>query len=187
MQHTAGSDSTLRELVAVFDDEDELHDVVDELQMVGFDHSDITVSPSLKTVERSLGHKLKDLSELEDDPYVPHAVPVDRGSYGVAQGLFLSGPFYLGSCGASVLFAAGGATLSTVLMAGLAAGTMGAALGVLPLFLMRRWHHQYLSDLRRLGGLVLWVQVFDTTREERARSILARHPARDVHCHRIEA
>jgi hypothetical protein len=118
---------------------------------------------------------------------VPHAVPVDRGSYGVAQGLFLAGPFYVGSCGASVLMAAGGAALSTAMLAGLAAGTMGAALGMVPLYWMRRWHQQYLSDLQKLGGLVLWVQVSDTAREERARSILARHPVRDVHCHRIQA
>jgi hypothetical protein len=177
----------MREIVAVFDNEDTLHDVVDELQMVGFDHAEITVSPPLKTVERSLGHRLNSLTELEDDPFVPHVVPVDRGSYGVAQGLFLAGPFYLGSCGASVFFAAGGAAISTIMLAGFAAGTMGAALGMLPLYWVRRWHRQYLEELRGLGGLVLWIQVADGSREERARSILARHLARDVHCHRIEA
>ena len=187
MNTTAELNSSLREIVAVFDDEDELHSVVDELQMVGFDHSEITVSPSLKTVEKSIGHRLKDLTELEDDPFVPHAVPVDRGSYGVAQGLFLSGPFYVGSCSASLFMAAGGAAFSTIMLAGLAAGTMGAAMGALPLYLVRRWHQHYLNELRGLGGLVLWVQIADNAREERARSILARHPARDVHCHRIEA
>jgi hypothetical protein len=186
MSTTAELNSSLREIVAVFDNEDELHHAVDELQMVGFDHAEISVSPSLKAVERSIGHR-PTLAELEDDPFVPHAVPVDRGSYGVAQGLFLAGPIYVGSCGASVLMAAGGAALSTVMLAGLAAGTMGAALGMVPLYWVRRWHQQYLSELQKLGGLVLWVQISDNAREERARSILARHPVRDVHCHRIQA
>jgi hypothetical protein len=83
--------------------------------------------------------------------------------------------------------AAGGAAFGTVMLAGLAAGTMGAALGMLPLYMVRRWHQQYLNELQTLGGLVLWVQVSDNAREERARSILARHPVRDVHCHRIQA
>jgi hypothetical protein len=42
--------STMCEVVAFFDGEDELHDVVEELQIVGFDRTEISVMPSRKVV-----------------------------------------------------------------------------------------------------------------------------------------
>jgi hypothetical protein len=50
---------------------------------------------------------------------------------------------------------------------------------------MRRWHRRQIEYLVGHGGLVLWVNILDRKREERARMILARHPARNVACHRI--
>jgi hypothetical protein len=39
-------DETMSEVVALFDDEDDLDDVVQELQTVGFDRAEISVMPS---------------------------------------------------------------------------------------------------------------------------------------------
>ncbi len=78
--------STICEVVACFDDEDELHDVVEELQIVGFDRTEISVMPSRKVVEKIIGHELRTVVEVADNPDVPRAVPVDRGSLGLVQG-----------------------------------------------------------------------------------------------------
>jgi hypothetical protein len=163
------------EVVAFFDDEDELHDVVEELQIVGFDHAEISVMPSRKVVEKIIGHELRTVVEVADDPDVPRAVPVDRGSLGLAQGALVAGPLYVASCGAAIAFAASGADLATVAMAGIAGGALGAALGIFPMIWMRRRHRQRIEDLLGHGGLVLWVHVLDKKREELARMILARH------------
>ncbi len=50
--------STMCEIVALFDDENELHDVVEELQIVGFGRTEISVMPSRKVVEKIIGHEL---------------------------------------------------------------------------------------------------------------------------------
>jgi len=52
---------------------------------------------------------------------------------------------------------------------------------------MRRRRRQRIEDLLGHGGLVLWVHISDKKREKLARTILARHPARDVNVHSIAA
>jgi hypothetical protein len=165
--------STTCEVVAFFDDEDELHNVVEELQIVGFDHAEMSVMPSRKVVEKIIGHELRTVVEVADDPDVPRAVPVDRGSLGLAQGALVAGPFYVAACGAAMAFAASGADLATVAMAGIAGGALGAALGIFPMIWMRRRRRQRIEDLLGHGGLVLWVHISDKKREELARMVLA--------------
>jgi hypothetical protein len=175
----------MREVVALFDDADELDDVVQELQTVGFDRAEISVMPSRNVVERVIGHELRTVLEVADNPDVPRAVPVDRGSLAVAQGALIAGPLYIAGSGAVIHFAANGSDLATVTMAGLAGCGLGAALGVLTMVWMRRWRRRQIQFLLGRGGLVLWVKTLDMRREERARIVLARYPAHDVRCHWI--
>ena len=178
-------DETMSEVVALFDDEDELHDVVQELQTVGFDRAEISVMPSRNVVERIIGHKLRTVIEVADNPDVPRAVPVDRGSLIVAQGALVAGPLYVAGSGAVIHFAANGADLATVTMAGIAGGALGAALGIFTTIWMGRRRQRQIEYMLGHGGLVLWVNTLDRKREERARMILARHPARcDLPQHR---
>jgi len=175
----------MSEVVALFDDEDELDDVVQELQTVGFDRAEISVMPSRSVVERIIGHELRTVIEVADNPDVPRAVPVDRGSLLVAQGALIAGPLYVAGSGAVIHFAANGADMATVTMAGIAGGALGAALGIFTTILMRRWRRRRIEYMLGHGGLVLWVNTFDKKREERARVTLARHPARGVTYHRV--
>ncbi len=170
-----------RDVMALFDDENELNDVVEELQIVGFEHADISVSPSWKTIEKKIGRHIATVTELTDARDAPRAVPVDRGSFGLAQGACIAGPLYVFSCGIAIAFAARGADLAVIALAGAAAGAMGAALGVLPAIWLRQWHKQYIGDLLDHGGLVLWLRALDENHEQRARRVLARYAARDVH------
>ena len=178
---------TTCEAVAFFDDENELHDVVEELQTVGFDHAELSVLPSRKVVEKIIGHEFRTVVEAVEDPDVPHAVPVDRASWGLAQGALVALPLYVASCGAAIAFAASGADLATVAMASIAGGALGAALGLLLMIWLRRRHREGIEDLLGHGGLVLWVHISDKKREELARMILARHPVRDVNFHSVAA
>jgi hypothetical protein len=141
--------------------------------------------PSRKVVERIIGHELRSVIEVADNPHVPRAVPVDRGSLHLAQGAMIAGPLYVAGSGAVVHFAANGADIATVTMAGIAGGALGAALGIFTMIWMRRWRRRKIEYLLGHGGLVLWVNTLDKKREERARMTLARHPARDVTCHSI--
>jgi hypothetical protein len=177
----------MREVVALFDDADELDDVIQELQTFGFDRAEISVMPSRNVVERAIGHKLRTVLEVADNPDVPRAVPVDRGSLAVAQGALIAGPLYIAGSGAVIHFAANGSDFATVTMAGVAGCGLGAALGLLTTIWMRWWHRRQIQFLLGHGGLVLWVKTLDMRHEERVRIILARYPAHDVSCHWIAA
>jgi hypothetical protein len=171
--------STMCEVVAFFDDENELHNVVEELQIVGFDHAEISVMPSRKVVEKIIGHELRTVVEVADDPDVPRAVPVDRGSLGLAQAPWSPVLSTLPRAARRWLCASG-ADLATVAMAGIAGGALGAALGIFPMIWMRRRRRQRIEDLLGHGGLVLWVHISDKKREELARMVLASHPTREL-------
>lgn len=173
-------DPTRREIAGLFDSEDVLNDVVEELQIVGFDRAEISVLPSWKSIEKKVGRELRTVAELEGYPDVPRAVPVDSASLGLAHGACIAGPLYLGTCGAMIAFSAGGAAFTTIAVAGIAAGVIGATLGILPVYWMKRWHRRYINDLLDRGGLVLWARISDETLEERARTILTRNLARNV-------
>ena len=181
MDPTAGFGQMPFEVTALFDDEDELNDVVEELQLVGFQHADISVSPTWKTVETKIGRQLETVTELADTPDAPHAVPFDRRSFGLAQGACIAGPLYFFSLGAIIAFAAGGADFGALTIAGVVAGASGAALGILPVVWLRRRHRLHVSELLDRGGLVLWLRVLDDRCEQRARKILSRYAARDMH------
>jgi hypothetical protein len=56
---------------------------------------------------------------------------------------------------------------------------------LLAIWLGRRYSRRLVEQLRH-GGLVLWVRVGDELHERRARDILARYAAADVHVHEIE-
>lgn len=168
--------STMCEVVAFFDDEDELHDVVEELQIVGFDRTEISVMPSRKVVEKRIGHELRTVVEVAYNPDVPRAVPVDRASLGLAQGALVAGPLYVASCGAVIALAASNADLATVAMAGIAGGALGGALGIFLMRWMMRQRRQRIEDLLGHGGLVLWVHISEKKCEELARMILVQHP-----------
>ena len=49
-----------------------------------------------------IGHELRTVVEVAYNPDVPRAVPVDRGSLGLAQGALVAGPLYVAACGAAI-------------------------------------------------------------------------------------
>ena len=172
-----------REVVAVFDREEALHNAVEEFHTRGFERGEITVSPPRRVVEKEIGHPLKSVAEVEDEPRIPRRLPVDRASLGLFHGAMIAAPLYISACAASMAFAAAGAALAEIAVAGITAGAIGATLGAMPVMWMRRVHRQEVNEFLSLGGLVLWVQTADKAHEEAAEKILARHRARDVHYH----
>ena len=176
-----------QEVVALFDDEDALNDVVDELHCDGFERAEISVSQPWNMVEKQIGRGLASTVELSQVRGAPHAAPLDRGSFGVAQGACIAGPLYLFACGAIMASAASGAALATIMFAATSAGLMGVALGMLSVLWLRRAHRSYIDGLLDRGGLILWVHIADRNKEQKVRAIFSRHAARDVRCTAVAA
>lgn len=176
-----------REATAVFSAEDELRDVINELESAGFDHAEISVLPPREIVERKMGQKLQSTKDAQSHPDVPRSVPLDIGSMGAAQGALIGLPLYMGAVASMIGVASGGAALGTIATAGAIGGVIGAVVGLGLAGWFRGRHARRIKDQIQRGGLLLWVHIRDQKHEDRAREILARHPAQDMRVQEVAA
>jgi len=181
------SGTTIREAVAVFDDEKALEAAIDELSSTGFDRAEISLLAATDTVEQTLGHRFRKVAELEDDAAVPRTFYVSKEAIGDAEGALIGGLLYVGALAAAgAVVATGGALAAAITAAALAGGT-GGLIGATLAKLLGDHHARYLQDQLDRGGLLLWVHLRDQAHEERATGILRRHSGRDVHVHDLPA
>lgn len=174
---------SMREAVAVFEDETELLDVIEELESSGFDRSEMSVLPPLKTVEKRTGHKLLSVEDAEDDPNIPRAVPIDMASFGAAQGVLIGIPLYIGAIGAIIDSTRDGADTTAVIVASLIGGAIGGAIGLVLAVWVRYRHARRIKEQIDHGGLLLWVRVRGRKHEERVKSVITDHIVRHFHMH----
>jgi hypothetical protein len=172
-----------REIVGVFHDERALDAAVDDLLEGGFDRADISLLASERAVADKLGHAYQRVAELEDDPSAARVAYVAREDYGAAEGGLISGLVYVGAlAGAGAVVASGGALGGVLLTAALSGGAGGAA-GVALARWIDRQRAERLNEQLKKGGLLMWVHVRSEKAEARAKAVLERHGAEDVHGH----
>ena len=165
-----------REVVAIFDNTKALDDTVYDLETRGFDRAAFSLLASEEAVAEKLGHRYRQVKEVEDDPRVPRATFFSRISRLEAE--YLPAPA-LASIGA-VMFAGTGIGLPALVAAG-GGALIGAALGRL----MHQHHARAVQEQLKRGGLVLWVNVRDAREEQTALDVLREHSAHGVHVHDI--
>lgn len=167
---------TIREVVAVFDEADDLDRAVYALEIEGFDRAAFSVLGSEQAVAKKLGHRYQQVKEVEDDPEAPRETFFSRISRLEAD--YLPTPI-LASVGALVLFGVG-STLPLLIAAG-----AGALLGGALSRVMHEQHATRVKEQLERGGLLLWVNVRTAREEETALKVLRSHSAHDVHAHEI--
>jgi hypothetical protein len=177
----------LREVVGVFRDEGSLEAAIDDLLECGFDRADISLLASEDAVVEKLGRRYRRINELEDDLSVPRVAYAAKEDYGAVEGGFIGGLVYVGAiAGAGAVLAAGGAVAAALAAAALAGGT-GGRMGLA----LARWvegkRAQRLQEQLEKGGLLLWVHVRDSQREECALRVLKEAGGEDVHAHDVAA
>ncbi|MCK5424347.1 MAG: DUF3341 domain-containing protein [Emcibacter sp.] len=176
---------TIREAVAVFDTEEEMLDVIDELGSAGIDRRELSVMPSVENVEKQIGHSLKSVKETENDPNIIRAIPFDVASFGNAQGLLISIPAYLGAISMAIASAVIVESYFTIAILVSGGGAIGALLGYFLAKLLRINHQRQIKKQLDKGGLVLWVHLRDKKHEKNVKEILSQHKAHDVHMHNV--
>lgn len=178
-----GRQRNMPEAVGVFDDPDHLYAAIDELQMHGFDRSDICMLADEKAVEEKLGNAFWDAKDLEDEPDAPRRPYISEEGIGAAEGSLLSAPLYVAAVVTAGALAAPATPMATAIGAVVLAGGAGAAVGGLLAWLLGEHHAEYLQNQIRHGGLLLWVRTADPERQERAVRIMTDCGGRDVHVH----
>jgi len=169
----------------VFDDVEHLQTAIDELESSGFDRAEISLLAGSGAIESKLGHVYEKVEELEDDAKVPRSAYVSTESIGDAEGALIGGLFYIGALTAIGAVVASGGALLSVLAAAAVAGGAGGMAGAALAALVGQHHANYLQEQLDRGGLLLWVSTRDTAHVTRAKEILKRNSAHDVHIHKL--
>jgi hypothetical protein len=170
--------STIKEAVAAFDTADALDAAVFALETHGFDRAAFSVLASEDAVKQKLGHRYRQVKELEDEPNAPRATFFSRVSRLEAD--YLPAPAL---AGIGALVVAGIGTVIPVLVAAGIGALLGAALGRV----LHEQHAKLVSEQLARGGLLLWVNVRNENDEKTALEALSTHAAHDVHIHDIAA
>lgn len=92
---------------------------------------------------------------------------------------------YVGPITAAGLIGVATGPVGAAVSAAVAAGFTGAALAELLAKVRATPHTESFARALEAGALLLWVRAEDSAREAKAREILARHDAADVHLHTL--
>jgi len=173
----------VREAVALFADYDDLVSAIEELQIAGFDRVQIKLILSCKSAERRLGHPIKDMRELEDEPTVPLGGWIDQYELTEGKTALATGLAYIGSLLAIGVVVARGGELAAIIATAAAAGGAAGTFGLWLMRLVGRGRAREINEQMARGGLLLWAETRNREQEHRAICILQCHSTRDVHLH----
>ena len=178
---------TVREVVGIFNNSEDLQSAIDELLSSGFHRAELSLLASEDAVTKQLGHRYQKISELADNAKVPRTAYVSTEALGDAEGAVMGALMYVGAtAGAGAVLVSGG-----TIAVGIAAVALGGSAGGLVGSILAKWiggqHAQHLQEQIDHGGLILWVRTWDDDEEARAIEILLRHSGRDVHPHTLRA
>ncbi len=177
------NEGSVREAVAVFENVGTLQEAIDELLSSGFNRAELSLLAGEHAIEEKLGHIYTKSEDLEDDPNVPTVAYISTESIGDAEGALIGTPMYIAACTAAGIMTVAGGPLGATIAAIVAAGGAGAVIGGVLASLLGKHHAHYLQEQLDHGGLLLWVRTRDDEHEERAKKILSKHSAHDVHVH----
>jgi len=180
-----GESETHTEAVAIFNDAETLEAAVDELLSHGFNQAEISMVASENAVEEKLGHRYTRVEDVEDDESVPRTAYVSTESRGDAEGGLIGGLMYVGALAAAGATVASGGTLGAAIVGAAAMGGTGGLIGAVLAKFLDDQHAMILEEQLDHGGLLLWVRTRDAEHQKKARDILTRHSAHDVHLHQL--
>lgn len=173
----------VREAVGLFDDYDHLQETIKELEESGFNRRQISVLGTELAREQRFGASRVNPVDMEDDPNTPRSANIAAEELSIAQGVVMGIGMLTG--GIFGLFVSRDYPVIAAEALAFFATIAGGAIGSL---LAEVLGEQYLRFFKRQadeGGLLLWVQTPDRDHEIKARDVLLKHGAHDVHVHEI--
>lgn len=178
---------TVSEVVGVFHSVEDLEFAVDELQVSGFNVSELSLLAHDKVVEKKLGHHYTRAEKAEDDPEAPRAAWVSRRAVDVEEAAVIGAPFFVAAVAAAGAVVATAGALLPAIGAAIAAGGLAGTFGGLVAGEIGREHAEYYERQIERGGILLWIHLRTPADEKKASNILKRHNATDVHVHEVVA
>jgi hypothetical protein len=178
------NDTSHREAVALFRDEDSLDRALAALQRAGFGQERVSLLASCDAVEAKLGHRLRKVAELEDDGRAPRVAYVPAEDAAESRNTTIGALTYVAASLGLILASSGG--LVPMILAATAAGGTVASVGEALKWLVGHEHARAHEEQLKCGGLLLWVRLEAAGEAKRVVAILRRHGGSDVHLHRMQ-
>ena len=178
-----GGETTLREVVGFFHDEEPLFRAVSDLESAGIDRAELSLLARESLTDGRAEGEYGDTREAAEDPDAPRdPVFADTDVRQVrTMGTSIAGSL-AGMAAAGVTIVTGGAA-AVALAAAAAAGVGTAAVTEAVGRKAGKGEHDHLREQIENGGIILWVKVRDAATEAKAADILTRNGATDVHAH----
>jgi hypothetical protein len=184
-QNLLKAEESVREVVGVFDDVGRLRDAIADLQQNGFMRQELSFLADEKTVSEKMGGYYSKVQDLADDPRTPRAMFMPDEPVGEAEAALIGVPLYVAAATATaVVVASGGTLLAALAAAGVAGIGAGALGGVLARYIADHHAHHIQQQIEK-GGMILWVHSRNPGQERKAREILQKHAAIDIHIHDV--
>ena len=177
--------SVVREVAGIVRSQQALDDVVDVLELSGFDRADIDIIADENTILKRFGHMFIPVEELADVPGAPRRAFIRADDVSMVRAQAFGVLFYVGAVAAALGVVASGGSLAAALAAAAAAGTASGGIGAAATRFLGRERADLVETMINEGGVVLWVRVRSEDTEKRAEHILRTHGAEGVRVHEI--
>jgi hypothetical protein len=177
--------SVVREVAGIVRSQQALDDVVDALELSGFDRADIDIMADESTILNRFGHMFIPVEELADVPGAPRRAFIRADDVSMVRAQAFGVLFYVGAVAAALGVVASGGSLAAALAAAAAAGTASGGIGAAATRFLGRERADLVETMINEGGVVLWVRVRSEEAEKRAEQILRAHGAEAVRVHEI--
>lgn len=173
----------IREAVGLFTSVTALQDAIRHLEGTSFPRHDISVMGSEVELEKVFGTSSISSDEAADNARTPRTAPSRPEEQTIGTAAAIGGGTYIGAMALALM--AGAVTFPAILGAAILGGAGGAAIGATLSKLMGDRYTHHIEEQIRNGGILLWVQTPDKTREDLACTIMQAHGGTHVHIHDI--
>lgn len=175
------SSEKVTEVVGIFEGKEALNAAIAELEATEFSREKLSVLGSQIALEEYFGKTEVPPEQAGDDPAAPRTVPVHPEEEALGTAAMVGGGAYVGAVGMAI---AAGAAFSVPAM--LAAAAIGGGAGSILVKLFGDYYNEHIESQIDKGGLLLWVQTPTDELEQKAKSILDKHGAQNIHTHVFE-
>jgi hypothetical protein len=184
---TAEQRGQVREVVAVFDNLDQLQSAIDDLLTDGFDQTTISVLAPQTVVREALGDQSLSADALRSNPSAPHGAYIDPEARNEAKAGLIGALFYIGAVGGAGMALAAGGALGAAIAAALVLGGGGGLIGATLAQLIGSAEATWVKAQMEHGGMLLWARAWDEAKGRTAIEVMQRNGGRDVHVNNATA
>lgn len=175
----ATNESSYHTISAIFPDETELEDAIDELEQKIVGRHELSVQGKASALKATFGEPYVDPRILQNTPHPPMREPFLEDDFGWAIGLVFMLPIFVGAALSVFFLGMPELDLHNFIMAVLG-GLIGGFIGSIFSQELKIKHHNQIAQQEKKGGFVLWVNASSVPKQKQILSVLKKYHADSI-------